>query len=85
MWTQLRTAVLMFLAFSVLTGVAYPLAITGAGQALFHHEADGSLIIRNGQALGSDLIGQPFDDPRYFWGRPSATTPHPFTRLRGPL
>ncbi|HUN80200.1 MAG TPA: potassium-transporting ATPase subunit KdpC [Phycisphaerae bacterium] len=78
MFGQLRTACMMLLVFTLLTGLAYPLAITAAGQALFPRQANGSLIIHGGKTLGSDLIGQPFDDPRYFWSRPSATTPQPY-------
>ena len=75
MFSQLRAAVLVFLALTVLTGVAYPLAVTVIAQVVFPHQANGSLIERGGKLVGSELIGQAFDDPRYFWGRPSATTP----------
>src|SRR5215469_5302777 len=75
MISLLRQAALLLLVLTVITGIAYPLAVTGLAQVLFHHAANGSLIVRNGKALGSELIGQPFADPRYFWGRPSATTP----------
>jgi K+-transporting ATPase ATPase C chain len=74
---NIRTAVTMLLAFTVLTGFAYPLAVTGIAQVLFPGQANGSLILEKGKPVGSSLIGQPFDDPRYFWGRPSATTPFP--------
>lgn len=77
MWTYLRVALLMLIVFSVITGVLYPLAVTGVGQMLFSFQANGSLVRENGKVLGSSLIGQPFSDPRYFWGRPSATTPFP--------
>jgi K+-transporting ATPase ATPase C chain len=78
MWSQLRTAVLMLFLMALLTGLAYPLAITGVAQLAFTKQANGSLIIRNGQPVGSELIGQPFDDPKYFWSRPSATAPYPY-------
>ncbi|MCE9589287.1 MAG: potassium-transporting ATPase subunit KdpC [Planctomycetes bacterium] len=75
MLKQIRSAIVMLLLLTLLTGVVYPLAVTGIAQALFPHEANGSLVLRGGQAVGSALIGQPFDDPKYFWGRPSATAP----------
>jgi K+-transporting ATPase ATPase C chain len=85
MLSQLKSAVLMLLVFTVLTGVVYPLTVTGAAQLLFPYQANGSLITgslitdsgASAQVAGSMLIGQPFDDPRYFWGRPSATAPFP--------
>jgi len=70
---QLRYAVGFVVLLTVLTGVIYPLVVTGIAQALFHHQANGSLVSDNGEAIGSELIGQPFSDPRYFWGRLSAT------------
>jgi K+-transporting ATPase ATPase C chain len=69
---QLRPALLAVAAFTVLTGVAYPLAVTAVGQVAFADEADGSLIRRNGVVVGSELLGQPFADRAYFWPRPSA-------------
>ena len=78
MAAQLRSALMMFFILTILTGVAYPLAVTGIAQLLFPHQANGSLIYKDGKPIGSMLIGQPFDDPRYFWGRPSATAPFPY-------
>jgi len=72
-----RPALVCFVALSVLTGVAYPLVVTGIAQAAFPHQAAGSLILRDGKPIGSALIGQNFSDPKYFWGRPSATSPMP--------
>src|SRR5512134_907535 len=78
MFVQLKSAVLMLIALSVLTGVVYPLVVTGIAQAAFPSQASGSLIERDGKAVGSALIGQPFSDPKYFWSRPSATGPVPY-------
>jgi K+-transporting ATPase KdpC subunit len=75
---QLRIAVIVLVIFTVLTGVIYPLLVTGIAQLAFHRQANGSIISDNGQVAGSELIGQPFSDPRYFWGRLSATTPFPY-------
>ncbi|MBF0628933.1 MAG: potassium-transporting ATPase subunit KdpC [Magnetococcales bacterium] len=75
---ELKPALWMLLLMSVLTGVLYPALVTGLAQLLFPHEATGSLLENNGQTVGSNLIGQPFSDPRYFWGRPSATSPMPY-------
>ncbi len=72
MLRQLRYALGFLLTLALITGVVYPLVVTGLAQDFFRHEANGSLITDNGQVLGSELIGQPFSDPRYFWGRPSA-------------
>jgi K+-transporting ATPase ATPase C chain len=73
-----RPAVSLFVALTLLTGVLYPLAVTVAGQALFPYQASGSLLVENGQLIGSDLIGQSFSKPGYFWSRPSATSPMPY-------
>ena len=74
----LRPALVLFVLLTLLTGVAYPLVVTGAAQALFPAQAAGSLVLRNGQPVGSSLIGQNFTDPGHFWGRPSATSPMPY-------
>jgi len=66
------------IAFTVITGVAYPLIITAIGQLVFKDAANGSLIVKDGKVLGSQLIGQPFSDPKYFWSRPSGTSPQPY-------
>jgi K+-transporting ATPase ATPase C chain len=78
MFTMLRPALALLAAFTVITGIVYPLAVTGLAQVLFPFQANGSLISEGGKPVGSALIGQHFDDPRYFWGRPSATTPFPY-------
>jgi potassium-transporting ATPase KdpC subunit len=75
---QLRPGVSLLLFFTLLTGLLYPLAVTALAQVIFPHQANGSLIEQNGQIIGSELIGQPYDDPGYFWGRPSATTAFPY-------
>lgn len=72
MISQLRPALFMLLIFTVITGVIYPLAVTGIAQVAFPHQSNGSLIVIDGKTYGSELIGQGFDDPKYFWGRPSA-------------
>jgi K+-transporting ATPase ATPase C chain len=74
----IRPAVILLLTFTLLTGLLYPLAVTGLAQLVFPRQANGSLIVQNGQVVGSSLIGQPFDDPKYFWGRLSATSPYPY-------
>jgi potassium-transporting ATPase KdpC subunit len=70
--TQLRPAITVFVLLSVITGVIYPLIVTGIAQMVFPHQANGSLIEKDGVIVGSELIGQQFDDPKYFWGRLSA-------------
>ena len=78
MWSQVRPAVFSLLLLTGLTGLVYPLAVTGIAQVVFPKQANGSLIVKDGVAVGSTLIGQPFDDPKYFWGRPSATSPYAY-------
>jgi K+-transporting ATPase ATPase C chain len=75
---SLRPALVLFLLLTVLTGFLYPLVVTGVAQLLFPAQAAGSIVTRDGHAVGSRLIGQSFSDPKYFWGRPSATTPQPY-------
>src|SRR5436309_11919098 len=75
MLTHVRAAIVSLALFTVVTGVVYPVLVTVIAQLVFPHQANGSLIVRDGKAVGSALIGQPFDDPKYFWSRPSATTP----------
>jgi potassium-transporting ATPase KdpC subunit len=74
MLAELRAAIVTLLLLTLLTGVAYPLLVTGIAQAAFPRQANGSLIVKDGKTVGSSLIGQPFDDPKYFWGRVSATS-----------
>lgn len=77
MWRELRPASVLFIVLTLLTGAAYPFLVTVAAQRAFPEQASGSLLKREGRPIGSLLIGQPFDDPRYFWGRPSLTGPVP--------
>jgi K+-transporting ATPase ATPase C chain len=77
MTSQLRPALTIFAALTVICGVLYPLAVTGIGAAAFPAQAAGSIVAVNGKAVGSALIGQAFTSPQYFWGRPSATAPMP--------
>lgn len=72
MISQVRPAFFILLIFTLITGVVYPLVVTGVAQVIFPSQANGSLIMVDGKAVGSELIGQQFDDPKYFWGRPSA-------------
>jgi K+-transporting ATPase ATPase C chain len=72
---QLRPALVILALLTLITGIVYPLLVTAIAQIVWAHEANGSIVLRDGKAVGSELIGQPFDDPRYFWGRPSATGP----------
>ena len=74
MLTHLRPALVLFVLLAALTGIGYPLAITGIAQSVFPDQANGSLVVRDGAVIGSRLIGQNFSDPRYFWPRPSATS-----------
>ncbi len=75
---QIKPAVLSFIILTVITGIVYPLAVTGIAQILFRQQANGSLIYRDNKPVGSSLIGQQFDEPKYFWGRISATSPAEF-------
>lgn len=76
-----RPVIVLFAALTVVTGGIYPVVVTALGQAVFPHQANGSLIEKNGKAVGSELLGQQFDAPGYFWGRLSATTPNPYNPL----
>jgi K+-transporting ATPase ATPase C chain len=79
MFASFLPSLRMLVVLSVLTGVVYPLLTWGVAQLAFPHAANGSLVERNGKAVGSTLIGQPFDNPKYFWSRPSATSPQPYS------
>lgn len=72
---QLRAAIVVFVLLTLVTGVAYPALVTLVAQTVFAHQAEGSLIVRDGKPIGSTLIGQPFSESKYFWSRPSATGP----------
>jgi potassium-transporting ATPase KdpC subunit len=75
---QLRPAILSLVLLTLLTGIIYPLVVTVVAQIIFPAQANGSLLTAGGKTVGSELIGQPFDDPKYFWSRPSATSPYPY-------
>jgi len=75
---ELRPALVVFGLLTMLTGIAYPLVVTGIGQAAFHDQVNGSIVQSGDRAVGSRLLGQPFSDPKYFWSRPSATGPQPY-------
>ncbi|HKE94657.1 MAG TPA: potassium-transporting ATPase subunit KdpC [Povalibacter sp.] len=81
MTSQIRPALIVFAFLTLFAGVVYPLVVTGVGQAIFPGHANGSLIMRDGKAIGSTLIGQNFTEPKYFWGRPSATGTSPYNPL----
>ncbi len=78
MTSLFRPAIVLFVILSGVSGIVYPLVVTGIGQALFPRQANGSLILKDDKPIGSTLIGQSFTDPKYFWSRPSATTPQPY-------
>jgi K+-transporting ATPase ATPase C chain len=83
MWSQVRPALVSLLLFTLITGAIYPLLVTAIARVVFPRQASGSVIERDGKAVGSELIGQPFSDPRYFWPRPSATGPVPYNAAAG--
>ena len=76
--TAIRPAITVFVMLTILTGVIYPLLVTGIARVVFPSQAAGSLMVKDGKAIGSRLIGQNFTDPKYFWSRPSATAPMPY-------
>jgi K+-transporting ATPase ATPase C chain len=78
MKSELRTCLTLFALLTLLTGAIYPALVTVVVQAAFPQQANGSILVRDGKLIGSELIGQPFDDPRYFWGRPSSTGSTPY-------
>ena len=78
MKTLIRPAVSLFVALTVVTGLVYPLLVTGVAKLALSDQAAGSLIVKDGKTVGSSLIGQNFSEPKYFWGRPSATSPMPY-------
>lgn len=81
LYGECRPALILFLVLSLVTGIVYPLAVTAVAQVGFPGQANGSLIVRDGKVVGSALIGQSFSDPKYLWGRPSATAPQPYNGL----
>jgi len=81
MTSLFRPALVLFLVLTLITGVAYPLVVTGIAQVVFPGQAAGSLLIKDGKPVGSSLIGQNFSDPKHFWSRPSATAPQPYNGL----
>jgi len=81
MTSSFRPAIVLLLIFTVLTGIAYPMLVTGVAQVAFPTQAGGSLVMRDGKPVGSSLIGQAFSDPKHFWSRPSAATPQPYNGL----
>jgi len=76
--TIIRNSLMSLLLFTILTGIIYPLVVTGIAQVIFPRQANGSIIVKDGKPVGSGLIGQQFEDPKYFWGRLSATGPYPY-------
>src|SRR5512139_3354072 len=77
MLKEIRPAIVSFAVLTIVTGIVYPLAVTGIAQTVMHAQANGTLILKDGKPIGSTLIGQSFSGPKYFWGRPSATSPMP--------
>jgi potassium-transporting ATPase KdpC subunit len=82
---QVRPAMVLFILLVLVTGIIYPLVVTSLAQLLFPMQANGSLMTQNGKIIGSELIGQDFADPKYFWGRPSATSPQPYTAFNAAM
>ena len=81
MTAMVRPAIVLFLILTAITGVVYPLVVTGIARTAFPDQAGGSIVLKDGKPVGSALIGQSFSDPRHFWGRPSATAPQPYNGL----
>jgi len=78
MWNHLKSSFTMLVYMTVITGLIYPVVVTAVAQAFLSKPANGSLIVKDGKPIGSELIGQPFSNPKYFWSRPSATGPYPY-------